>query len=243
MKRILLAVGLPYWMVAVQGGLLVGALFNLTACSYFQQRNAANPPEEKVSKAEYDALLAKYRQALGSKTPATDDGPSAPSIDAIAASPTPELAETVDVFQNGVTVTPGNQTKKSVASAKAAVAAQRVRPTSDAEIERQIKNWRQAARFVEQKKYDQALSLLRPLEKSRVKQIVVRTRFLTAEILYAQHEYDLAFQVYEEVIQQYAFSGLVLAALGRLVSCADKLNLTAKKEQYYSLLHDFFEAT
>ena len=257
MKRILLAVGLPYWMAAVQGGLWCLVLVSFTSCSYLQQRNAFSAPEEKVSKAEYDALLAKYRQALGSKT---TSGPNAsvaaensrsdsetkvaPSVAAVAAAPTPELAETVDVFQNGVTVTPGDGAPPVVKplSNKVSPQARKVRPTSDAEIERQIKVWRQAAAFVAQKKYDQALSLLRPLEKSRVKQIVVRSRFLTAEILYAQHEYDLAFQVYEEVIQQYAFSGLVLAALDRLVSCADKLNLTAKKEQYYSLLHDFFEA-
>ncbi|MBP5296673.1 MAG: hypothetical protein J6Y94_05005 [Bacteriovoracaceae bacterium] len=66
---------------------------------------------------------------------------------------------------------------------------------------------------------------------------------MTAEILYAQHEYDLAFQVYEEIIQQDAFSALVIPALAKLVTCADKLNLTEKKEQYYSLLHDVFGAS
>ncbi len=248
MKRILLAEGLAPWWMAVQGGLLCLMLANLSGCAYFSKRNSNAAAEEKVSKAEYDALLAKYRQALGNKTekaePATGTTRAAAptSAESIAAAPTPELVETVDVFASGVTVTPSD---KGAAVKTASVVARpkaKVIPPSDAEIERQIKAWRQAARLVAQKKYDQALTILRPLEKSRVKQIVVRTRFLTAEILYAQKEYDLAFQVYEEVIQQYAFSGLVLSALDRLVTCADKLNLTAKKEQYYSLLHDIFGA-
>ena len=264
MKRILLAEGLSRWMLAVQGGWLCLLLVNLSACSYLSQRSTPSSSEEKVSKAEYDALLAKYRQALSSKTegPAASTAPVTARGDDVGTAPTPELVETVDVFQNGVMVTPSDNKRNAPmeansnvnlkASARPVPGARNAaplvgkkakgRPTRDAELERQIKAWRQAAQLVEQKKYDQALTILRPLEKSTVKQIGVRTRFLTAEILYAQQEYDLAFQVYEEVIQQYAFSGLVLASLDRLVSCADKLNLTEKKEQYYSLLHDFFGA-
>ena len=48
-------------------------------------------------------------------------------------------------------------------------------------------------------------------------------------------------QVYEEILQKDAFSGLVLKTLGRLVVCSTKLKLKKKEEQYYSVLHDFFE--
>ena len=249
MKRILLAVGRSMPRSA-KLGLMLTVICLAASCSYFQQRNNSGKPasagEAKVSKAEYDALLAKYRQALG------HTGQDAPANATNSAAP--ELAETVDVFQNGqVAVTPSqgaagqsnlnqNQNQHVVATQNKVVVGgtKKKKKVSDAEIERQIMAWRKAARLVEQQKYDQALTILRPLEKSSVKQIHVRTRFLTAEILYAQHEYDLAFQVYEEIIQQDAFSALVLPALGKLVACADKLNLTEKKEQYYSLLHDVF---
>lgn len=250
MKRILLAVGRSMPGSASWGFILLAACL-FSSCSYFQHRSnaqnksAANTAsEEKVSKAEYDALLAKYRQVLGNRETST------PGSAAAAGTPVPELAETVDVFNNGqVAVTPGKNaapaTKNLIVPKNTYVTSNvsQKKKASDAEIERQIKAWRQAARYFDQQKYDQALTILRPLEKSAVAQIRVRTRFLTAEILYAQHEYDLAFQVYEEIIQQDAFSSLVLPALGKLVACADKLNLTEKKEQYYSLLHDVFGET
>ena len=84
---------------------------------------------------------------------------------------------------------------------------------------------------------------MRPLEKSPVKQLMVWSKYLIGEILFKQNEFDLAMQVFEEIINKHAFSGLVIKSLGRLIVCSEKLKLTKKKEQYYSLLHDFFEPT
>ena len=74
-------------------------------------------------------------------------------------------------------------------------------------------------------------------------QIVVRAKIMLGDLLFTQGEFDLASQVYEEVVKKYAFSGYVLKALGRLVSCSEKLKQPDKQAKYYSLLHDFFEAT
>ncbi|MBP5296672.1 MAG: hypothetical protein J6Y94_05000, partial [Bacteriovoracaceae bacterium] len=80
-------------------------------------------------------------------------------------SATPELAETVDVFQNGqVAVTPAQGATPAATSRNLVIpknsfvtsGAAKKKKVSDAEIERQIKAWRQAARYVDQQKYDQA---------------------------------------------------------------------------------------
>jgi TolA-binding protein len=65
---------------------------------------------------------------------------------------------------------------------------------------------------------------------------------MLGDLLFNQGEYDLALQVYEEVIKKYAFSAYVLKALGKLVACCEKLKLPEKGAKYYSLLHDFFES-
>ena len=41
----------------------------------------------------------------------------------------------------------------------------------------------------------------------------------------------------------YAFSGVIIKTLGRLITCAEKLKLSKKKDVYFSILHDFFDAT
>jgi TolA-binding protein len=85
------------------------------------------------------------------------------------------------------------------------------------------------------------LKLLKELESSPVKQVAVYAKFLIGEMLFKQKEYDLSSQVFESILKQYSFSGLVLKSLGRLIVCFEKLKLPGKKEKYYSILHDFFE--
>ena len=74
----------------------------------------------------------------------------------------------------------------------------------------------------------------------RLRQIRVHAKFYIGEILFRQQEYDLAMQVFEEILDKDAFSGIVLKTLGRLVTCSKKLKLKKKKDRYYSMLHDFF---
>ena len=91
-------------------------------------------------------------------------------------------------------------------------------------------------------KFDAALTELKKIEKSKVKQVRVRARFSIGEIMFRQGEYDLAMQIYEEILQQDAFSGIVIKTLGRLIVCSEKLKLKKKQEQYYSMLYNFFES-
>ena len=111
------------------------------------------------------------------------------------------------------------------------------------EIDEQITKMREVQELVKVNKFDAALTLLKELENSHEKQIVVRAKIMLGDLLFNQGEFDLASQVYEEVIKKYAFSGLVLKALGKLVVCGEKLKQPEKQAKYYSLLHDFFEAS
>ena len=111
------------------------------------------------------------------------------------------------------------------------------------EIDDQISRLREVQELVKVNKFEQALVILKELEGSKEKQIVVRSKMMLGDLLFTQGEYDLASQVYEEIIGKYAFSGFVIKALGKLVVCSEKLKQPEKQAKYYSLLHDFFEAS
>lgn len=120
------------------------------------------------------------------------------------------------------------------------MAVQQVNHTDD--VDEQIVQLREAATLVKVNKFDNALAILKDLESSKEKQIVVRAKLMLGDLLFQQGEFDLAMQAYEDIIKNYAFSGLVVKALGKLVACSEKLKQPEKQAKYYSLLHDFFEA-
>lgn len=144
-----------------------------------------------------------------------------------------DLVETVDVFG-------GDPIPKKINSIDTReVVAQVNVPAS--EIESQIIKLERAQVLTGQNKFDQSLTILKELENSNVRQVKVRAKYEIGELLFIQGEYDLAMQVFEEIIHREAFSGVVLKVLGRLIVCSDKLKLSKKKQKYYSILHDFFE--
>jgi TolA-binding protein len=121
------------------------------------------------------------------------------------------------------------------------IGVQNVNNTDD--IDDQIVKLREAQDLVKTNNFEKGITILKELENSKEKQIVVRSKIMLGDLLFNQGEYDLASQVYEEVIKKHAFSGFVLKALGKLVSCSEKLKQPEKQAKYYSLLHDFFEAS
>lgn len=235
----------------IKHSVFAAVLLCTTSCSWIQSRQslftdeeseAANQPAvaTTVPKEQYDQLLKKYEvlqtrlqtveagdptDTLQSEAPASADQEAL--IGALQNADQGELAETVDVFATGNTAA---QTK--VAS----------EDYSNVDVEAQIRSLQTADGLVMQNKFDEALNMLKSLEKSPVRQVRVRARYLVGESLFKQGDFDLSMQVFEEIIQKEAFSGMVLKALGRLIVCSEKLKLDKKKEQYYSLLHDFFES-
>lgn len=112
----------------------------------------------------------------------------------------------------------------------------------DTDVEDLVLRLQGAIEEINAQKYDSAMLELRRLEASSIRQISVRARFYMGEVLFLQGEYDLAMQAFEGILKRDAFSGLVLKTLDRLITCSDELGLEGKRNQYYSLLHDFFES-
>ena len=163
----------------------------------------------------------------------------APSNNAqMGAGPKADLVETVDVFgKNGIAKNQGTQVAPVVSMGLEQHESDFV---SDS-IESEINKLREAEGYIAQNKFNDGLNLLKEVENSTSRQVRVRAKFLLGEILFKQKEFDLAMQVFEEIISKDAFSGMVLKSLGRLIICAEKLKQEKKQQQYYSILHDFFE--
>ena len=128
------------------------------------------------------------------------------------------LAETVDVFSP-----PGPREQGKMA------------------IQDELDIYEKARAFFREKQYDKASLELKKIEKSTIRQIRVHARFLSGEIMFESGEYDLAMQIYEDILKNNAFSGLVVKSLQRLVVCSEKLKLKEKRERYHSLLNNTFE--
>jgi TolA-binding protein len=198
---------------------------------------------QTVPKTQYDQLLEKYETLLKDSSTAADGAPIQSGIEkeellnALSTAQSnpqgagPELAETVDVFA----VSPKTSTQQSNTAAASV-------DYSKVDIEGQIMILRRAESFLVENKIDDAMNEIRKVENSSVRQIRVRAKYLLGELLLVQNEYDLAMQVFKEIITKDAFSGVVYKTLGRLILCAEKLQLEQEKERYYSMLHEIFEA-
>lgn len=195
--------------------------------------------EHQQLKQKYDELAKRYsllQQELTSENsrPQILDDLNSSSSDEAA----PDLAETVDVFakQQQKRESKGSSSKKMTASPQ--ISSQDI---DSGLIEEQIQILRKIEERVAQNRFNEALQEIKKIEDSPIRQINVRAKFNLGEVLFAQEEYDLAMQIYEEIIKEDAFSGVVLKTLGRLIVCSENLKLDKKRDTYYSILHDFFQ--
>ena len=109
-------------------------------------------------------------------------------------------------------------------------------------IQEELDVYEKAKKFLQEKQYDKASLEIKKIEKSPVRQIRVHAHFLSGEIMFESGEYDLAMQIYENILKNSAFSGLVIKSLQRLIICSEKLKLEEKRLRYHSLLHNTFES-
>ncbi len=237
------------------------ALLQFVSCSSLSSKRSLFGSDEKekkletVPKSQYDHLLKKYEMVLNQKRDShINGGPGTeglltkdvfeqktPSdmvseLNKLDAKATGEqkgsLAETVDVFGKN-----NQRGRDNFSNKKATITAN----YEKINIEEQLEQFKKATLLMNQNKFDASLNEFKILESSEVRQISVRAKFNIGELLFRQNEYDLAMQVFQEILQNDAFSGLVIKTLGRLIVCSSKLKLKKKEEQYHSILHDFFE--
>ncbi len=219
----------------------------LFSCSWIKSKRTLFGSDEEspktkdepttVSKQQYDELMAKYEtlrkerqsgnMSSGGEVAASENTTTGNLVEDLqSAKLKTELAETVEVFG-----------KDSQAPTPMGV---ELKP-GDAVVEEQIKQIKAAESEVNANKIDAAMVRIKVLEKSSVPQVRARAKMLLGDVLLKQNEYDLAMQVYEDIIRREAHSGVVLKVLGKIILCSEKLKQDQKKEQYFSMLHDFFE--
>jgi predicted negative regulator of RcsB-dependent stress response len=224
--------------------------FKAKKAAYKKQGKSSEVPREEYEqlKSKYESLLngdydkSKLSSKTLSKEEMGDMKDPAQLVEQLKTAPElnnrskGELAETVDVFgKNGIV---RNSKKAQVGNG---LLQHETDFVSDS-IENEITKLREAEVLIERNKFNEGLNKLKVVENSTSRQVRVRAKYLLGEILFKQKEYDLAMQVFEEIISKDAFSGMVLKSLGRLIVCCEKLKQEKKQQQYYSILHDFFES-
>lgn len=238
---------------ALRTSLLCLTVITLSSCSssYYLGENGifGNPDaDETVPKNQYDELQKKYQALLQEKSPAkpviTEEVPANQNqqiqIGTVSALDPSDAVSQIEEHHSKEENQPS--LKPRIENAPQIEAYNVKTLTSSDDVDAQISKLRGVGNLIKENKFDQALSVLKELETSKERQIAVRAKMMLGDLLFNQNEYDLALQVYEEIINQYGFSGFVIKALGKLVVCCEKLNQPEKQAKYYSLLHDFFEA-
>lgn len=213
------------------------ALLVLNSCAWYRdlERSLVEDDEKKVNKSrvvsreQYDQLLVKYEE-LSKKYETLKEGPKESNslVDELQKTSSENFAnvspnvETVDAF-------PGNQ--------------QVVVATEDisSDVNSQLALFRKGM-TLKSSNPGEATKIFQQLEGQGAPAVKVRSKLQIGELLYGKGQFDLALQVFEDIINTQAHSGVVLDALKYAVVCSDKLGIQNKKDQYASMLNDVFEA-
>lgn len=204
------------------------SLLLLSSCSWYRdlERSLVEDDEKKmkssrsVPRAQYDQLLVKYEE-LSKKYEQLKERPASGQdslVDELQR--TSSNVETVNVFEG-----------ESRPSA--------IEVPSD--IESQLSLYRRGLALKETNP-GEATKIFQQLENQAISPVRARAKFQIGEMLLARGQYDMALQVYEDVINKNAESGIVLDALRGAVVASDKLGIPNKKDQYSSMLNDVFES-
>lgn len=207
-----------------------------TSCSWYREMERDlvedNEKQQKkkrpVTRQQYDQLLTKYEE-LSRKYEALKENPNAGQsslVDDLQKASAENFAgnvetETVDLFAQG--------------SANNSV----IQAPSD--LGSQVELYRKGI-SLKASNSGEATKIFQQLETSSDPSVAARAKFQVGEIMFSKQQYDVALQMFEDIISKYAQSGVVLDALKFAVSCSDKLGLKPKKDQYSSMLADVFEA-
>jgi TolA-binding protein len=205
------------------------ALFFVSSCTWYRnlQRSLVedeekNQPHAKsVSREQYDQLLVKYEE-LSKKYQLLREGAPADSLTDELQGSRDQISqvETVDIF---------------------AGAADQAIPQISADVESQLNLYRRGLSLKASNQVE-ATKIFQQLQTQGVPAIRVRAKYQIGEMLLGKGQYDLALQIFEDVINKHAHSGVVMDALRYAVTASEKLGLNSKRDQYASMLNDVFEA-
>ncbi len=216
------------------GLFFLAAIATLNSCSWYKdwQRSAVGDDKKTgrsrtVPREQYDQLLIKYEE-LSKKYEQLKEKPSDSSlVDEIQSKSSENFSqigsgETVDAFE----------APTSVAAPTAEI---------DGDLNSQLNSFRRAQQ-IKDTNSSEATKIFQQLESSGHPTLKPKAKLELGKILMDKTQYDLALQIFEDIIQKYSYSGAVLDALKYAKVCSEKLGLKNKKEQYSSMLSDVFES-
>lgn len=213
----------------------VAGLIFLSSCAWYRdlERSLVEDEEKQarskrpVSRAQYDQLLVKYEE-LSKKYEKLKENPNSSSlVDELQKTQSENFAnasgnvetETVNLFPDG---------DKSGGAIDV-----------PADIESQLSLFRRAL-ALKASNPGEATKIFQQLELKGISPVKVRAKYQIGEMLLGRGQYDLALQVFEDIINKHADSGIVLDALRGAVMATEQLGIPNKKDQYASMLNDVF---
>ena len=220
--------------------MVASLLFLSTSCSWYRdlerslveddQKNQKRS-QRPVSREQYDQLLVKYEE-LSKKYEEIKESPGGKQ-----SSLTDELQKAQgENFANSGTETVNVFPDQGVVAGSVAASTADVTSNLDAQLSLFRRGMAMKASNA-----GEATKIFQQLETEGVPSVKVRAKYQIGDMLLARQQYDLALQVFEDIINKNAYSGIVQDALRSAVVCSEKLGMNSKKEQYASVLNDVFE--
>jgi tetratricopeptide (TPR) repeat protein len=177
-----------------------------------------------VSKDQYDELMVKYKE-LSEKHEKLKE-------EKITNSQRVDLAD--ELFESP------QIEKVSVYNSKPVIQEVTKPTSSNKAFEQELFLYKKGRELAAKSQFPEALKIFQSLNQSQFNQIAIRSKYQTGKIHLGQNQFDVALQVFEDVINSGAFSSIVIDALKAAVICSEKLGATQKLAQYQSLLVDVF---
>ncbi len=219
----------------------IASLLLVSSCSWYRdlerslvedEQKQTKPSSRAVSRAQYDQLLVKYEE-LSKKYEQLKEKPAGSQgtlVDELQKSQTENFANTSsNVETETVNLFPGGDAQTT---SQATIEVPK-------DIESQLNLYRRGL-ALKTSNPGEATKIFQQLETQAVSPVRARAKYQIGEMLLGRGQYDLALQVFEDIINKNAESGIVLDALKGAVVAADKLGIPNKKDQYSSMLNDVF---
>lgn len=212
----------------------LAGLLVLSSCAWYRdlERSLVEDEEKQarrnrpVSREQYDQLLVKYEE-LSKKYEALKEKPkSSGLVDELQRTQGENFAQTSgNVETETVNLFPEGDKGAAV--------------DVPADVESQLSLFRRGL-ALKASNPGEATKIFQQLETKAISPVQVRAKYQIGEMLLGRGQYDLALQVFEDIIQKHADSGVVLDALRGAVMATEQLGIPNKKEQYASMLNDVF---
>lgn len=218
----------------------LASLLLVSSCAWYRdlERSLVEDDEKQakrsqraVPREQYDQLLVKYEE-LSKKYEQLKEQPKNSQgnlVDELQKTQSENFAQTSsNVETETVNLFPGDTQNAAPATIEV-----------PADIESQLSLYRRGL-ALKASNPGEATKIFQQLENQAISPVKSRAKFQIGEMLLGRGQYDLALQVFEDIINKNAESGVVLDALKYAVVASEKLGATAKRDQYASMLNDVF---